>query len=250
MRFKIAGLSFSFLIIALVTLAAYSGTGNRATALERKARASAIADSIASSSATIAPWITVYHGLRLDSLGLSTNAFEHALAGWNNLKKKGLLANESILTIADFSQPSTSKRLYIIDIEKNQLLFNTYVAHGRNSGKEQAITYSNKSKSHKSSPGFYRTEATYYGSNGYSLKLSGLDKGINDNAFRRAIVVHGADYVSESLIKSQGYIGRSYGCPAIPSDLAQPIINTIKNGSCLYIYTPHYANQSRFVRQG
>jgi hypothetical protein len=100
-----------------------------------------------------------------------------------------------------------------------------------------------------SSPGFYRTESTYYGSNGYSLKLSGLEKGINDNALRRAIVVHGANYVSESLIESQGYLGRSYGCPAIPNYLARPIINTIKDGSCLFIHAPikQYALNSNLI---
>lgn len=246
MRFKSAGIFFSILVIALVSLVAYSNT-------KRTNPATITTGSIpedSSSLTRVGIWISVYHGLGLDSLGLSSEAFEQAVRGWEKLKKQGAIPNESILTIADFSQPSTSKRLYVIDVEKNQLLFNTYVAHGRNSGKEQATTYSNRAKSHMSSPGFYRTESTYYGSNGYSLKLSGLEKGINDNAFRRAIVIHGANYVSESLIESQGYLGRSYGCPAIPNYLTRPIINTIKNGSCLFIHAPvtFYAQRSSLIR--
>ncbi|HEY8398603.1 MAG TPA: murein L,D-transpeptidase catalytic domain family protein [Flavihumibacter sp.] len=243
--FNKAGIFWAILIVAFITNGSFAGSGN-------PGKTNTSRDSAGLALPMIAPWITVYHGLRLDSLGLSSTAFEQALAGWNHLKEKGQLRNQSILTIADFSQPSTAKRLYIIDVEKNELLFHTYVAHGRNSGLEQAVSYSNKAKSHKSSPGFYRTEATYMGSNGYSLKLSGLEKGINDNAYRRAIVVHGADYVSEQLIRNQGYLGRSYGCPAVPKELARPIIDAIKDGSCLYIYTPapQYAQLSRFVSRG
>ncbi|KYP12962.1 MAG: hypothetical protein A1D16_07850 [Flavihumibacter sp. CACIAM 22H1] len=231
----------------MVSLVAYSNTHKRRTALLPKENLPTDSNSV---DHTIGVWISVYHGLKLDSLGLSTEAFEQAMKGWEKLKKKGSLSNETILTIADFSQPSTSKRLYVLDVEKNQLLFHTYVAHGRNSGKEQAVSYSNRAKSHMSSPGFYRTESTYYGNNGYSLKLAGLEKGINDNALRRAIVIHGADYVSESLIESQGYLGRSYGCPAIPTYLTRPIINTIKNGTCLFIHAPitYYAQRSSLIR--
>lgn len=192
----------------------------------------------------------LYDSLELAGIGLGLEAFEQALKGFNKLKESGQLGKENIISIADFSQPSTQKRLYIIDLEKMKLLFNTYVAHGRNSGKEQAIHYSNNLSSYKSSPGFYRTEGTYYGSNGFSLRLAGLEKGINDNADRRAIVMHGANYVSESLIKSQGFLGRSQGCPAIPVKLTRPIINTIKDGSCLFIYAPvtYYAQRSTLIR--
>ncbi len=247
MRFKSAGIIFTILVVALVSLVAYSNTHKRRTALLPKENLPTDSNTV---DHTIGVWISVYHGLKLDSLGLSTEAFEQAMKGWEKLKKKGSLSNETILTIADFSQPSTSKRLYVLDVEKNQLLFHTYVAHGRNSGKEQAVSYSNRAKSHMSSPGFYRTESTYYGNNGYSLKLAGLEKGINDNALRRAIVIHGADYVSESLIESQGYLGRSYGCPAIPTYLTRPIINTIKNGTCLFIHAPitYYAQRSSLIR--
>ena len=245
MQYKSAGFLFIILVMATLSISAYPG--NKTILSDSK---KSYSDSSAAEAPTVGIWISVYHGLKLDSLGLAADAFEQAIKGWEKLKERGELSNQSVLTIADFSQPSTSKRLYIIDLEKNQLLFHTYVAHGRNSGKDQAVAYSNRAKSHMSSPGFYRTESTYYGSNGYSLKLSGLEKGINDNAFRRAIVVHGANYVSESLIESQGYLGRSYGCPAIPNYLARPIINTIKDGSCLFIHAPirQYAQNSNLIR--
>ncbi len=192
----------------------------------------------------------LYHFLGLDSLGLGQKAYELAVHGWEKLKENGQISRTSIMTIADFSQPSAQKRLYVIDMESGKLLYNTYVAHGRNSGRELATNYSNRPSSYQSSPGFYRTEDSYYGSNGYSLRLEGLEKGINDNADRRAIVVHGAPYVNENFIRQQGYIGRSQGCPAIPVELARPIINTIKGGSCLFIYAPvpTYAQRSRLIR--
>lgn len=191
----------------------------------------------------------LYTSLNLDQTGISATAFELALKGWEKLKANNQLPNSGLLTIVDFSQPSTQKRLYVIDLEKRILLFNTYVAHGRNSGREQAVNFSNKPRSNQSSPGFYRTETTYYGNNGYSLRLEGLEKGINDNAESRAIVMHGADYVNENRIQSLGYIGRSQGCPAIPPKMTRPIINTIKNGSCLFIYAPvtQYAQRSAIL---
>ncbi|MBC7867350.1 MAG: murein L,D-transpeptidase catalytic domain family protein, partial [Gloeobacteraceae cyanobacterium ES-bin-316] len=116
-------------------------------------------------------------------------------------------------------------------------LFNTYVAHGQNTGQEYANRFSNKPESFQSSLGFYITTSTYMGKNGFSLQLDGMENGINDLANERAIVMHGAPYVSESYIKTKGYIGRSHGCPAVPQQLNKPIIEKIKNGSCLFIYS-------------
>ena len=191
-----------------------------------------------------------YNQLHLDSLGMDQRVFAQAVKGWNKLRSRNLIIRENLLTIADFSQPSIKKRLYVIDLDAGQVLFNTYVAHGRNTGKDKALSYSNKVSSYKSSPGFYLTSTTYKGSNGYSLRLTGLERGINDNAQRRAIVMHGADYVNESYISSQGYIGRSQGCPAIPTEFTMPVINTIKDGSCLFIYTPSlsYTKRSTLLR--
>jgi hypothetical protein len=182
---------------------------------------------------------SVYDSLRLDVSGLSRQAYDYALQGWQKLIDQGKVFNQSVMAIVDFSQSSDHKRLYILDMENYRVLFNTLVAHGRNSGKEWASSFSNRSSSFKSSPGFYITGDTYNGENGYSLKLTGVEKGINDNAENRAIVMHGADYVDESWINTQGYIGRSLGCPAVPRKDAIDIINTIKSGACLFIYSPN-----------
>ncbi len=193
---------------------------------------------------------SVYDSLHLELAGLSRQAFDYAQRGWNKLKAQGKLINDRILAIVDFSLPSSEKRLFVIDVENYEILHHTWVAHGRNSGKEMVTSFSNKPASYQSSPGFYLTGQTYYGSNGYSLKLQGLEYGINDKAYRRAIVMHGADYVDPSYIESQGYIGRSMGCPAVPTEEAPAIINTLRNGACLFIYVPHklYAMKSRLVK--
>jgi hypothetical protein len=180
---------------------------------------------------------SVYDSLKLDLNGLSRQAYEYAKLGFDKLVEQGKVINNSIISIVDFSQPSSKKRLYIIDLKNYKVLFNTWVAHGRNSGREMANSFSNEMSSYKSSPGFYVTRETYNGGHGYSLKLDGLERGINDKAYDRAIVIHGAEYVNPSFISAQGFIGRSLGCPAVPVNMATPIINTIKNGTCLFIYS-------------
>ena len=187
----------------------------------------------------------IYDSLQLNSLGLSKQAFVEGIKGYKILLSQGKLNNDGIITIADFSLPSTQKRLFVIDLENYKLLFNTFVAHGRNSGKEYANRFSNSPRSHMSSLGFYVTQDTYYGENGLSLRLEGEEKGINDNAESRAIVIHPAAYVSESTVKSLGYLGRSYGCPAIPQKVAAPIIKTIKDGSCFFVYSDNKKYISR-----
>jgi len=187
----------------------------------------------------------LYSDLNLDSLGLSEEAFSMALKGFEYLKSNGRLLNENIISIIDFSKPSSVKRLFVIDFASGVLLFNTYVAHGQNSGSAMAEKFSNKICSLQSSLGFYETATTYEGKNGYSLKLEGLEKGINDNAMERSIVMHGAPYVSEGMIKIKGYLGRSWGCPAVPEKYSKPIIDKIKNGSCIFIY----ANNSMYFHQ-
>ncbi len=182
-----------------------------------------------------------YNSLNLDDLGLSKIVFSYAMKGFNYLIQQGKLSKDDIISIADFSQPSSRKRLFIIDLNNLRVLFNTYVAHGVNSGRAYANQFSNTPESNKSSLGFYETKNTYSGGNGYSLRLEGLERGINDNAEKRDIVIHGAGYVDESLIRSQGYIGRSWGCPALPAKLHKPIIDKIKNGTCLFIYSTENA---------
>ena len=180
----------------------------------------------------------LYDELQLATLGLSKPIFEKAIAEWNILSAREHIEKNNILSIADLSQSSKAKRLYVIDIENKKVLFNTYVAHGRNSGDEFASSFSNKENSYQSSLGFYITANTYQGAHGLSLKLKGIEKGINDIAETRGIVVHGASYVSESFINNFGRLGRSQGCPAVPIELCTPIINSIKGGSCFLCFTP------------
>ena len=164
-------------------------------------------------------------------------SFSEALNGFYALKAKGIIT-KNILTLIDFSLPSTAKRLWVIDMATNTVLFNTVVSHGINSGGEFATSFSNLQSSNKSSLGFYATGESYIGKHGFSLKLDGLEKGINSNARARAVVVHGADYANPSILNSQGYLGRSQGCPALPENLSKQIISVIKGKSCLFIYHP------------
>ncbi|WP_027387670.1 murein L,D-transpeptidase catalytic domain family protein [Chryseobacterium gregarium] len=182
---------------------------------------------------------------------LNEEVFFKALTGFENLKKAGLLNQDAhLLTVCDFSMSSNTKRLWVIDTEEKKVLFNSLVAHGKNTGEEFATNFSNTNSSLQSSLGFYITDATYNGDNGYSLKLLGMDKGFNDAAYKRAIVMHGADYVSEDFAAVHKRIGRSWGCPAVPRDLTQPIINTIKGRNCLFIYYPdqNYLSKSEWLK--
>ena len=230
-------LLISSLVISLLHLPLAFGKTGSANKLFYRSAISA-APTLPNSSLLISPVKSVYDSLQLGLAGLSRQAFDYALQGYEKLVSQGKLINQSIIAIVDFSQPSGHKRLYVLDIKNYKILFNTLVAHGRNSGKEWATYFSNKATSHQSSPGFYITGQAYSGSNGYSLKLDGVENGINDKAMKRAIVIHGADYVSESYVSSQGYIGRSRGCPAVPLKEARNIINAMRDGACLYIYTP------------
>lgn len=191
----------------------------------------------------------VFDSLHLGDNGLSKKVFEMALRGMYKLVRNGHI-KANILSIVDFSQPSVNKRLYVIDLDNYLMLYNTWVAHGAKSGKGEASLFSNKPSSHKSSLGFYVTGETYKGSNGYSLKLRGMEKGINDFALRRGIVMHGAEYVSEEYIESQGYIGRSFGCPAVATEISHDLIDMVKEGTCLFIYHPSstYRTRSNMIK--
>ena len=180
--------------------------------------------------------MTLYKRLSLDSMGLSLDAYKYAIQGYENLKRQGKFTSTNIITVIDFTKPSYEKRLFVIDLNQPALLFNTYVAHGQQSGKLFAEKFSNTPSSYQSSLGFYETKEPYIGKHGYSLEINGLEKGFNDKADARAIVVHGAAYVSEGFIKMQGYLGRSWGCPAIPDKLSKPVIDVIKSGTCMFIY--------------
>lgn len=173
----------------------------------------------------------LYNEMELDGV-VNYDAFEKAVAGYNKIEQK----SKEILTLVDFSKPSTEERFYVFDMRHKKLLFTSLVSHGKNSGGNYATSFSNKTGSLKSSLGFFLTENTYQGRNGYSLVLNGLEKRINDKAKERAIVIHGAAYSNPSVIASSGRLGRSFGCPALPLAVSKPIINTIKGGSLLFIY--------------
>ena len=170
-----------------------------------------------------------------------SQSFFSALEGFYELKESGLI-KKNILTLIDFSLSSNSKRLWVIDLDNNIVLYHTLVAHGRNTGEEFATSFSNDQSSFKSSLGFYATAETYIGKHGFSLRLDGLEKGVNSSARARAVVMHGADYVNEDFARRNNRLGRSLGCPAIPEELTAEIINIIKEKSCLYIYHPSRNN--------
>ena len=194
--------------------------------------------------------LSLYTALNLSEKGLTSDVFKLALKGYRKLESDGKLPHADILTIVDFSQSSKKKRLYVIDLVKKAILFNTYVAHGRNTGDEYAKRFSNESGSYQSSLGFYLTREEIVGSGvGLSLILDGLEKGFNDNALKREIIMHGAEYATENFIRKTGRLGRSFGCPSLPPDLIKPVVETIKEGTCFFIYQQNqqYISHSRLL---
>jgi hypothetical protein len=185
---------------------------------------------------------------RLCDAGIPEKALKISLLMNRKLLDEGRIKNNSIITIVDYTKPSGVNRFFVIDVNSGRLLYQTLVAHGKNSGEELATSFSNSLKSYKSSLGFYITGKSYIGRHGYSLFLDGIEKGINDKARERAVVIHGAHYVSPEYIASHGRLGRSFGCPALPVDMAQKIIDTIKENSLLFIYRPDedYCRNSEF----
>lgn len=191
----------------------------------------------------------VYENLNTNHFDLPTkDSFTKALNGYYLLEESGKI-KKNLLTVVDFSLSANEKRLWVIDIQTNEILHQTYVAHGRNTGNEYARSFSNIPESFQSSLGFYATAETYFGKHGYSLRLDGLEKNINDKARERAIVIHGADYVSENFISQHGRLGRSLGCPSLPLEESKEIIDLIKEKSCLFIYFPseEYLAKSKLV---
>lgn len=206
-----------YLLLVLVPVMNWAGSGNPVPVMDDQG--------------------ALFAALNLSEKGLSNEVFQLALKGFRKLKSDGKLRNSGILTIVDFSQSSKKKRLYVIDLLHKALLFNTYVAHGKNTGDEYATNFSNVSGSYKSSLGFYITKEEIKGASvGLSLILDGVEKGFNDNALRREIIIHGAAYATENFIKKTGRLGRSFGCPSLPPDLIKPVVETIKEGTCLFIY--------------
>ncbi|WP_238395764.1 murein L,D-transpeptidase catalytic domain family protein [Pontibacter pudoricolor] len=193
---------------------------------------------------------SLYNEMGLGQTGLKYEVFSKALTGYYNMKHEGRLSGKPVLTMVDFTKSSTQKRLWVVDVEKKELLHHTYVAHGRNSGEEFAENFSNDNKSYMSSIGFYVTQNTYHGKHGLSLKLEGVDEGFNTNALERCIVIHGAEYASPKFIDQAGRLGRSLGCPALPMEEHEDIINTVVGETAMYVhaksddYTSHYLDHA------
>jgi len=192
---------------------------------------------------------SIYKKAALYTYGLDRKVFFDAYKGYQYLLSKGKLNNPDLLTIADYSQSAKNKRLYVIDLKQGKLLFNTFVSHGRGSGAEFASDFSNAQSSNKSSLGFMLTGETYTGTAGYSLRLDGVEDGINNQVRIRNVVMHGSRFVNYERIYERGTIGNSLGCPAIPLSDHKMVIDKIKGGSCLFIYSdvPHYKRSSAIL---
>src|SRR5688572_2819062 len=193
--------------------------------------------------------MVLYDRIGLEQRGLAYPVFRMGIIGYHTLRHEGALNNKSLLTIIDFSQPSTSKRFYTIDLNNLKVKYHSLVAHGRNTGENMATKFSNKPHSNQSSLGFYVTGETYVGSKGFSLKLDGKEKTFNDKIRDRAVVIHDAEYVSEYWIKRYGRLGRSQGSPPLQKEISKQDINTIKNRTAVFAYYPDqsYLHASRYL---
>ncbi|MHB1947222.1 MAG: murein L,D-transpeptidase catalytic domain family protein [Gammaproteobacteria bacterium] len=180
---------------------------------------------------------------------LNPKVLKLSLAAYQQAKERGI-AQKDVLTIIDYSMPSSKQRLWVIDLHKNKVLLNTYVAHGKNSGDANTTSFSNQPNSLKSSFGVFVTDEVYSGHHGSSLRIKGLERGINDNVFRRSVVFHGASYVSAAVAKARGKLGRSWGCMAVSEKTIKPLINVIKGKSVVFAYYPDnkWLKNSSFLR--
>lgn len=221
------------LSVALISFSAPASNGSVPTV---KVENVAIATPAAAGAASKG-YASLYEGLGLESKGLSKEAFDYALKGYEKLVAEGTVTKGQYLTIVDFSQSGRKKRFYLLDMEQGELLVNTFVSHGKNSGVDMAEKFSNTINSEQSSLGFYVTSATYTGKHGLSLRLQGQEDGFNSNAMARGIVVHGANYVNAGRVNS-AFMGRSQGCPALPEKEYAKVINIIKDGSVMFLYHP------------
>jgi hypothetical protein len=236
--------SFLFLSVIMLLSPVFMSGKTKYNGSNVRRSVAGVNNALINSSASV-----VYDSLRLNEFGLNEKAFKYAWKGYKNLLEKGKLKNTGIISICDFSQSSRNKRLYIINLDDMKVSMNTYVAHGRKSGGEFAKFFSNNPNSHKSSLGFYITGQSYYGQHGLSLRINGIEKGINDRALARNIVVHGSQYTGDNFLENNAFCGRSYGCPAVPSTEIDEVINTIKEGTCLFIYYPSqiYLKKSKIL---
>lgn len=216
-----------------LSLAALSGSSAVASdAAESAAVAAPSVGTVLTSALSSAAWQATQIG------ALQRNVFDMALSAAACAVKSGAIPDLSTLTVIDYSRPSTQKRLWVFDLRARTLLYEELVAHGSGSGGNLPTLFSNEADSHQSSLGVFLTEDTYVGKNGYSLRLRGLDEGFNDHAYDRAIVMHGAPYVSDTVVRRQGRLGRSWGCPALRDGIAREVIDTVKGSGLVFAYYP------------
>ena len=180
---------------------------------------------------------------------LKPKVIQLAIEAFYRAKQAGIAIKKPIVTIIDYTLASTAKRLWVVDLKNKQVLYSSMVAHGRNSGENYTTSFSNQMGSLQTSLGLFLTEGTYFGHDGYTLRLEGLEKGFNDKAKDRLIVFHGAPYVNQKFAATAGRIGRSWGCPAVEKPLAKSIIDTIKGGSLIFSYSNHpvWLSESKFI---
>lgn len=186
--------------------------------------------------------------LRAKAPNISSNVLRLSLIAYHKAREEGL-DQKQILTVIDYSKPSAERRLWVFDMKRDSVLYNTWVSHGKNSGYATSTSFSNRVSSLKSSLGVFVTKQTYVGKVGYAVRLDGLEPGVNDNAYRRATVIHGASYVNGEMARRLGRVGRSWGCPAVSSSLSRPLINTIKNDTLVFAYYPDrkWLSSSRYL---
>ncbi|MCC8143449.1 MAG: murein L,D-transpeptidase catalytic domain family protein [Tannerellaceae bacterium] len=189
-------------------------------------------------------YLSLYHEMQLDGI-IDLKAFQQAVEGYKKVDPE----NKELITLIDYTKPPTEKQMFVLDLEEKKILHASHVLHGRNSGYTLPTSFSNEVNSNKSSLGFFVTEGTYHGKYGYSLVINGLEKGINDKAKERAIVIHGSKYADPKVLTTAKRIPRSLGCPAIPYDNYKEIIDAIKGGSLVYIYadSEEYIQKSQIL---
>ncbi len=230
---------FFISLLAMVTFHSQANNGGSKNGV-LVAEVITIADKEADEKAAELYLQSVYNEIGCVTEKPSYGIFRKAMIGFYNLRKEDKLNPlQDILTIVDFSLSSNKERLWVIDLKQQKVLFHTLVAHGKNTGNEFAAKFSDTPDSFMSSIGFYVTGETYFGKHGLSLRLDGMEKNYNANARERAVVMHGADYVSKDFIKQAGRLGRSLGCPAVPVALHKDIIGALANKTCLFIYHPN-----------
>lgn len=235
-----------FVSLSLVFISFTKANNASALIASSKDSVAAVVDSSAIKTVSLSE--KFFNDLHLQQAGLSQQTVDYAVKGYQKLLDSGLVNNTQYLTIVDLSQSSRNRRFYILDMKNEKLAWNTYVAHGRNSGVDMPEHFSNDFNSNESSLGFYLTKSTYFGKHGLSLRISGLENDFNSNAEARGIVVHGAPYVNAQRANS-AYMGRSQGCPALPENEYAQVINLIKDGSVLFVYNPdaNYLQSSRLL---